>query len=148
MTKKSRAIFIWFALMLAVAAVGAGPPETDFRAVMGGETAQLLSEVPAPGQNLMERIWDRMLAEGMPPESWPTHVASHIKAIHEAVYGEDGRQEGELALSGCSKVIDTSIYFRNTSSLTGSFCLMDYLRVGLHMFDSLVKTRFEEVPAI
>ena len=36
MTKKTRAFFIWFALTLAVAAVAAGPPETDdFRDVMG-----------------------------------------------------------------------------------------------------------------
>ena len=82
----------------------------------------------------MERIWDRMLAEGSPSYAWEGHVESHIKAIHESVYGEDGKQEGELAQSGCNKVVDTSIRYRDTSSLTGSFCLMDYLKVNLHMW--------------
>ena len=135
MTKKTRAFFIWFALMLAVAGVAAGPPETGFRAVMDKGTAQLFSEIPAPGQELMERIWDRMLAEGSPRHAWEGHVVSHIKAIHEAVYGEDGRQEGELAQSGCSQVVSTSIQYLDTDSLTGSFCPMDFLRVNLHMWN-------------
>ena len=102
MTKKKRAFFIWVALTLAVMTlavmtVAAGPPETDFRSVMDKDTAQLFSEISAPGQDLMEQIWDRVLASGAPPEIWPAYVARLIRVIHEAEYGEDGRQDGRAS---------------------------------------------------
>ena len=131
MTKKKRAFFIWFALTLAMMTVAAGPPETDFRDVMGKETAQQFSEISAPGKDLMEQIWDRVLASGAPPEIWPAYVARLIRVIHEGEYGEDGRQEGEQARTGCGKVVDTAMYYQYTSSITGSYCVMDSMNVSV-----------------
>ncbi len=82
------------------------------------------------------QIWDRMRAEGAPSDTWKGHVASHVRAIHEALYGEDGKGEGEgeQPLGGCTIVKSTSLQYRHTSSLTGATCMKDYLYVDTNIY--------------
>ncbi len=64
--------------------------ETDVYDVMDEETAQLFEELSSGGQDLMMQIWERMMTEGAPRHAWEGEVANHVRAIHEAEYGENG----------------------------------------------------------
>ena len=36
------------------------------------------------------QIWEYMMTEGTPRHAWEWEVANHVRAIHEAEYGENG----------------------------------------------------------
>ncbi len=76
----------------------AAPPadDTDLLDIMDAETTGIYGELSACAQNVMVLLFDRMRAEGAPPETWAGHMAEAVRGAYETEYGKYGRQEGEI----------------------------------------------------